>query len=198
MLLMSTFLLFSHLFRKHRLSRSFPCSVFVLLTQMVAWGMLCGFYGGCWFFSFSEIFLLKHLSCSLAFTPSLPTLSLLTPCSSPTSEKPREIDKQQDRGNWAILFLLWEPHIAAFIWKLSFSTSLGKTSHRPVTCKCLCWSIVPGSYWHAHWQLSLSTGIRKGSDCKPFRLLERQGRPRMDIDTVNGDGLLSTQGRCIR
>lgn len=134
--------------------------LFILLMQTVAWGMLCGFIVAVGF-SYSEIFSVKHLSCSLLF----PLLSLLVspPLFLPLSRKPREIDKQQDRGNWAILFLLREPHFAAFIWKLSFSTSLGKSSHRPVTPKCLCWSIVPVAYWHAHWQLSLSTGIRNGS-----------------------------------
>lgn len=32
------------------------------------------------------------------------------------------------------------------------------------------------------------------ANCNWFRLLERQGRPCVDIDTVNGDGLLSAQG----
>lgn len=138
----------------------------VLLMQMVAWGMMHGFMVPV-DFSFHEVFSVTWVACFHPPSTSLP--SSLPPCLSlpcallPSPRKPREIDKQQDRGNWAILFLLWEAHFAAFIWKLSFSTSLGMSSYRPMTPKCLCWSIVPVSYWHAHWQLSLSTGPGSGS-----------------------------------
>lgn len=152
------------------------------------------FHGGCWFFIPWSVF---SQTLELHFLPPspLPTVSPLpTP---PSPQKPREIDKQQDRGNWAILFLLWEAHFAAFIWKLSFSTSLGMHSHRPMTPKCLCWSIVPVSYWHAHWQPSLSTGPGPGSQLQSVWAAWKAGKACADIDTANGDGLLSTQGRCI-
>lgn len=160
------------------LSETVPLLVFpfVFVMQIVASGRPCGFIG-CWFSILSDVFsqTLELLTWFFHFSPSLS----LPPCfSRPPSPpgKPREIDKQQDRGNWAILFLLWEPYFAAFIWKLSFSTSLGKSSHRPVTPKCLCWSIVPVSYWHAHWQLSLSTGIRNGSQLQSVQAAWEAGR----------------------
>jgi hypothetical protein len=146
-------------------------------------------------FSFLEVFSVKHLSCWHPPPSSLPPcLSLPTPL---LSQKTKGNWQAAEQGNWAILFLLWEAHFAAFIWKLSFSTSLGMSSHRPVTPKCLCWSIVPVSYWHAHWQLSLSTGPGTGSQLQSVWAAWEAGKACADIDTANGDGLLSTQGRCI-
>lgn len=159
--------LWAHIFQKHCLFWSF--SLFFRCRQ---WPEGHAVYRGCWFFIL-WLFSVKYLSCSLAVSPSLP----ISPCwLLPPQEKPREIDKQLDRGNWAILFLLWEPRFAAFIWKLSFSTSLGKSSHRPVTPKCLCWSIVPVSYWHAHWQLLLSTGIRNGNQLQSVQAAWEAGK----------------------
>ena len=124
-----------------------------------------------WFFILCDV-------CSQTLV-SLTCFSHFSPClflPDPTSRKPREIDKQQDRGNWAILFLLRELYFAAFIWKLSFSTSLGKSSHRPMTPKCLCWSIVLVSYWHVHWQLKLSTGIKNGSQLQSVQAAWEAGK----------------------
>lgn len=123
------------------------------------WGDAVWFYCGCRFFILWDVF--KHLSCSLAFFHFSPFLSL-SPCFSPI---------KKTKGNWqaarqgklSYIISPWGTSLCCLIWKLSFSTSLGKSSHRPVTPKCLCWSIVPVSYWHTHWQLSLSTGIRNGS-----------------------------------
>lgn len=126
---------------QHALSPALSETLFWAVSLFSFWwrqwpGDTKWFYCGCRFFILWDI-LARPWSCSLAFPIFLPPLlSLHAPPH--TSKKPREIDKQQDRGNWAILFLLREPHFAAFIWKLSFSTSLGKSSHRPVTPKCLC------------------------------------------------------------
>lgn len=145
-------------------------------------------HGSCWFFILWDV-------CSVAYL-LFPLLSLLAP-PWPHLKKTKGNWQAAGQGELSYMISPWGTLLCAFIWKLSFSTSLGNSSHRPVTPKCLCWSIVLVSYWRPHWQLKLSTGIKNGTNCNPFRLLERQGRPRTTIDAVNGDGLLSAQGRCI-
>lgn len=130
------------------------------------------FYCGCWVFILWDIFsqTLELLTCfSHFFLLSLP------PCFS---------FLKKTKGNWQAagqgkLSYIISPlgtSLCCRIWKLSFSTSLGKSFHRPVTPKCLCWSIVPVSYWHVHWQLSLSTGIRDDSQLQSVQAAWEVGK----------------------
>lgn len=105
-LVILTFILQAHLFQKHCLFW-----IFSLFFRCREWlGECCVVL--LWLSVFHSLRCFQTLELLTCFFPtSLPScLSLLA---FPPSRKPREIDKQQDRGNWAILFLLREPHFAA-------------------------------------------------------------------------------------
>lgn len=167
MLVIFTLSLWVHLLQKHYLFW-----VFSLFFRARQWpGECCVVLLWLWVFHSLRCFqTLELFTCFVHFSPlSLPPcLSLL----------------KKTKGNWQAagqgkLSYIISPSgtsLCCLIWKLSFSTSLGKGSHRPVTPKCLCWSIVPVSYWHAHWQLSLSTGIRNDSQLQSVQAAWKAGK----------------------
>lgn len=157
-----------YLFQKHCLfwifslffwSRQWPGRCCVILLWLLGFHSLRYFQSNAW-----VAHLLSHFS-----------LLSLPPCFS---------FLKKTKGNWQAagqgkLSYIISPlgtSLCCRIWKLSFSTSLGKSFHRPVTPKCLCWSIVPVSYWHVHWQLSLSTGIRDDSQLQSVQAAWEVGK----------------------